>query len=239
MLLSIEKMGDFKYVLKCSFEGKRYEDALANYPSYIQDLFRNSYENELFPKGKTPIVVNEQLHGDSLYRKILEGNFTELYYEAVEEAKISNAYLENVEIDYFSRERIVFKVTVSSDQNISADKNDPVAVLNEEFFNRISNVDKLVINSTEKRDEFFWRDLQDICVTDQERMSQELTPLLSKIGVLNYDGNAVQININDSDPFRSFYPLVEMTLYPCAVLAAALHEYIPDFSKEDEYNLKK
>ena len=114
MLLKKEKLDETKYILQVSFEGEKYDKALANYPAYVQEIFRDSYENKHFPKGKTPVEVNEELHGDGLYREIFKGHFVGLYRDTVKDAGISNARLEKVAFDYFSRERIVFTLTVSS-----------------------------------------------------------------------------------------------------------------------------
>lgn len=73
MLLNKEKLNDTTYRLQVSFEGEKYNKALSNYSVCIQENFRDSYENKLFPKGKTPIEVNEELHGDGLYREIIKG----------------------------------------------------------------------------------------------------------------------------------------------------------------------
>lgn len=241
MLLRKDKLNETMYMLQVSFEGEEYDKALANYPTYIQEIFRDSYENKFFPKGKTPVAVNEELHGDGLYREIIKGHFVALYQDAIKEAGINNAHIEKVVFDYFSRERIVFNLTVSSHQTVinNDDELKDIKGALDSGLSHISNVDKLVINSQTKRDEYFWKDLQDVCVAYQQNMSQELTPILSKLGVLNYGGEAIQIDINDSNPMRSLYPIIEIALYPCAVFAAALHEYIQDFTSEDERNLKK
>ena len=239
MLLKKEKLNETTYELQVSFEGEKYNNALTNYSAYVQEIFRDSYENSLFPKGKTPIEVNEELHGDGLYREIIKKHFISLYYEAIEESEISNANLEKVEFEYFSREKIVFTLTVSTLNCKSEDETKHITdALNSEL-DHISNVDKLRINARIKRDEHFWKDLNDVCVAYQQNISQELTPILSKLGVLNYGGDAIQIDINDSNPMRSLYPVIEIALYPCAVFSAALHEYIQDFTSEDERNLKK
>lgn len=240
MLLSKEKLNETTYKLQVSFEGEKYSKALANYPTYVQEIFRDSYENRFFPKGKTPIEVNEELHGDGLYREVIKGHFIDLYHEAIKESGISNAHLEKVVFDYFSREKIVFNLTVSSLSTTSyEDESKHINDALDSELAHISNIDKLVINAKTKRDEYFWKDLQDVCVGFQHSMSQELTPILSKLGVLNYGGDAIQIDVNDSNPMRSLYPVIEIALYPYAVFSAALHEYIQDFTSEDERNLNK
>ncbi len=240
MLLKTEKVNETKYILTVSFEGKKYEKALANYPDYIQEIFRDSYENKLFPKGKTPISVIEELHGDGLYREIFKKHFVNLYRETISDAKLNNVNLDKVSIAYFSCERIVFTLMVSCNQNAShnADEQKEIIGVLQNEFEHVSNIDKLVIAHKEKRDEFFWKDLQDVCVSYQQSMSQKLLPILSKIGVLKYNEDAIRININESNLLRSAYPLVETALFPCAVCAAALHEYIQDFTDEDEKSLK-
>ena len=240
MLLNKEKLNDTTYELQVSFEGEKYNKALSNYSVYIQEIFRDSYENKLFPKGKTPVEVNEELHGDGLYREIIKGFFYDLYQESVKEAGISNAHLDKVVFNYFSRERILFTLTVSSLATaIDEDESKNIADVLDSESAHISNIDKLVINAKMKRDEYFWKDLQDMCVSYQQNLSQELTPILSKLGVLNYGGNAIRVDISDSNPMRSLYPIIEIALYPCAVFSAALHEYIQNFTSEDERNLKK
>ena len=241
MLLKTDKLDETKYILQVSFEGEKYDKALTNYPAYVQEIFRDSYENKYFPKGKTPIEVNEELHGDGLYREIFKGHFVGLYRDVIKEAGICNAHLEKIVFDYFSRERIVFTLTVSSQQtaNNSTDELKEIMSALDSELAHISNIDKLVINSKVKRDEYFWKDLQDVCTAYQQNMSQELAPILSRLGVLSYGGDAIQIDINDSNPMRSLYPIIEITMYPCAVFAAALHEYIQDFTSEDERNLKQ
>lgn len=97
----------------------------------------------------------------------------------------------------------------------------------------------LVINPSIKRDQFFWKDLRNACSFFSESLSQELMPILYQLGVVEFNGGAVRIDVSDSNPMRFMYPIIETSLFPSAVFAAALHEYIPNFTNEDEKNLEK
>lgn len=70
-------------------------------------------------------------------------------------------------------------------------------------------------------------------------LPNDLMPILAQIGVVNAKGGAVLIDVNDTDPYKFFYPVIELSLFPCAVFAAALREYIPNFSEEDKSNLQR
>ena len=239
MLLETQKLDGTRYALKCSLEGKQYTSALLNYPVYIDDLFCDSFENELFPEGKTPVAVNEELNGDELYRYIFKGHFVGLYQEATKAARLEDACLESVEIDYFSSERILFTLIVSTTENsASVDYSDPLVVLKRSF-NDISNVEKLRIFPTEKRDASFWQNMQAYCKAYQQTISKEVIPILSKIGVINSHRNGIGVDLNSNNPMRSLYPMIELLFFPCAVLTAALYEYLGGLSAEDEKNIDK
>lgn len=96
-----------------------------------------------------------------------------------------------------------------------------------------------MINPSVKRDEHFWKDLQDVCIIHEQRLSEELMPFLNEIGAVHFRGGAIHIDSNDSNPMRFMYPIMEVSLFPSAVFATALREYIPDFTQEDEQNLQK
>ena len=74
MLKKVKKTSDNDYTLEISLDGKEYQQALANYSSFIPDYLKESFESDLFPKGKTPLAVIEERHGNELYRYILEAN---------------------------------------------------------------------------------------------------------------------------------------------------------------------
>lgn len=94
-------------------------------------------------------------------------------------------------------------------------------------------------NSSYLRDELFWKDLQKTCTEYQKNISDELIPILEKMGLINCEGKALRVNMNNNNPMLSIYPLIEALIFPSAVFCAALHEYITNFTKEDELNLKK
>lgn len=240
MLLETQQISENKYALKCSFEGKRYADALINYPSYIDSDFADFFENDLFPEGKTPVVVNEKSHGDDLYRYVLIGNFDWLYQEAVKTARLEDGHLESVDIGYFSSERTLFTLIISTQGNLESgtDHTPPVTILTNTL-DKISNVDKLRIFSKEKRDTSFWQYMQDCCLSYQQMLSKEIVPILMKIGVINAYGDGIGVDLSSKNPLQPIYPLIELGFYPYAVLNAALHEYLDGFSKEDEANMDK
>lgn len=240
MLLETKKISETKYALRCSFEGTKYTNALLNYPTYIESLFSDSYESDLFPKGKTPVAVNEKVHGDGLYRYVLKGNFEKLYQEAITTARLEDGHLKGVDIEYFSSERILFTLIVSTpeDPDNGDTQPDPMSVFKKSM-DEITTVDKLRIFSKETRDTRFWQNLKAYCIAHQQNLSEEIIPALTKIGVLHSHGGGIGVDLSSDDPMRALYPLVETLLFPCAVINAALHKYLDNFSKEDELNINK
>ena len=71
-------------------------------------------------------------------------------------------------------------------------------------------------------------------------MCQELSflwsilAILLKIGVINSHRNGIGVDLNSNNPMRSLYPMIELLFFPCAVLTAALYEYLGGLSAEDE-----
>ena len=240
MLLETKKIEENKYALKCAFEGSTYESALLNYPIYVPKHLQRSYDNNLFEKGKTPNAVNEEFHCDDLYRYIFKHYFMELYHEAINVARLEDGYLENIEIDYFSSERILFTliITTQKDSNNDSHQSDPLVVL-DNYLDDISNVDKLQIFSKVKRDESFWQYLRSCCHEFQQSISKEIIPILAKIGVVTIRNNEIWVDANSDNMLRSFYPIIEATIYISAVFNAALQKYIYDFSYEDKINIDK
>lgn len=240
MLLETKKISETKYALRCAFEGTKYTNALLNYPTYIDRLFSDSYENDLFPKGRTPVVVNEEMHGDDLYRYVLKGNFKKLYQEAITTARLADGHLKGVEIEYFSSDRILFTLIVSTpeDPDNGDTQPDPMSVF-EKSMDEITTVDKLKIFSKVTRDTQFWQNLQAYCMAYQQTLSKEVTPVLTKIGVLHSRGGGIGVDLSSDDPMRALYPLIEALFFPCGVINAVLRKYLDDFSKEDELNIDK
>ncbi len=249
MLKSIKKLDDTIFSLEIVLEGKDYQEALQNYLEYVPDYLQPSYDNKLFAKGQTPIVVNEETHGDSIYRYIFEAKFQELYIDAIASANVDYAVLRKVEFVNFSKERVVLNAIVETNGDKSLETMKKMAAegivdvdiqeVLKSALSEISNVDMLAINNPVARDEYFWKDLQDECSAFEKSLSQELMPILSQLGVVEFSGGSVRVDISDSNPMRFMYPIIELSLFPSAVFAAALHEYIPNFTKEDERNLKK
>ena len=240
MLLETIKISKTRYALRCSFEGNDYTNALLNYRTYIERPFSNYYENDFFPIGKTPIVVNEELHGDDLYRHVLKGNFVKLYQNAIATARLEDGHLKRVDIEYFSSQRIIFTLTISTPEDPDNDDTQPDPMLIfQKSMDEISNVDKLRIYSTETRDVRFWQNLQEYCITYQQTLAKEIIPVLTRIGVLNSCDGGITIEVSSNNPMSALYPLIETMFFPCAVINAALRKYLDNFSKDDELNIDK
>lgn len=249
MLKAVKKLESNAFSLEIVLEGRDYQEALLHYMDYIPEHFKFSFENELFPAGKTPIVVNEEAHGDDIYRYVLEAKFPHLYQDAVDAANLTNAVLKEVEIIGFSKEQILLTAIVETKEPTSseyignmvavdAEASNPSEVLKTAMTN-ISNVDKLIINPSVKRDERFWKILQTWCVAYGLQINDKFLPILNEIGVISLRNGSVGMDISDPNPIRFIYPLLELTIFPIAVFVAALKEYIPEFTREDELNLKK
>lgn len=249
MLKSVKKLESNIFSLEIVLEGRDYQEALLHYMDYIPDYLKFSFDNELFPKGQTPIAVNEEAHGDDIYRYVLETKFPYLYQDAVAASNLTNALLKEIKIIGFSKEKISLTALVESKESKSSEhignttstdveSSNPCEILNRTMTD-ISNVDMLIINSSVKRDEWFWKNLQAWCVAYGQQIHDEFLPVLNEIGVIELRNGAIWIDIGDENSMRFIYPILEIAIFPTAVFAAALREYITEFTKEDEQNLKK
>ena len=87
------------------------------------------------------------------------------------------------------------------------------------------------------RNQEFWEHLQQLCVAAQEQFKEETLPILNDAGLLSASGNTVRIDINDMK--RPMLIIAELWVFPIAVLVAALNDYLPFITEEDEKNIQQ
>ncbi len=86
------------------------------------------------------------------------------------------------------------------------------------------------------RDHQFWENLKECCEAAQQVFKDEIIPALGSNGFLSTTGSTVNIDIHDA--MRPTYMITESWFFPISVIVAALHDYLPNITKEDEENIK-
>ncbi len=93
-------------------------------------------------------------------------------------------------------------------------------------------------SSASQRNIGFWSKINERVSFYNHNISSVIADALSKIEVIEYDGNAVRIDV-DGDIFMSSYPLIETSLLTASVFYVALYEIIGDLSSDDVKNINK
>ena len=235
------------YSLEIEISGVDYNKAISNYIELIPDYLRGFYKDDSFPEGKPPIEVIEKKHGDEVYKYALKKLFPKAFKEALNEANIAASKIDKITIISLSKQKAVCLIDLSTSKSLDNDYANLLDIkavsLNPEkaleSAIESSNADYLQITPVIERDSKFWDDLKEYCESFIQSFSKDITPLLGQMKVVDNRKDGIWVDINDPNPLRQMYPLMESSLFVCGVFSAALHRFIPVVSSDDERNIDK
>lgn len=84
----------------------------------------------------------------------------------------------------------------------------------------------------------FWKELQGQCKLYAQDITHDMIPVLAKIWPANFRDSNVYVDINDSNPLRAIYPIMELSIFPSAVFSLVICEHFPKLTSKDKSNMK-